>query len=293
MANITVTIVLSLKNTPLGWLTGWTYERLNVFHRFVGYLALGLTAVHGATYSAHFLHDGEAAFLRAPKEIYGIVAGFCFLTLVSAGVFLRRRRYELFYVIHVVFFILAMVFVALHQPETGKSIIYITVGGAGVWVLDRLVRAGRVLVYSVNNTASLYPLPGGGTRIVLRKAPVGARAGEHCFVWIPRIRMLETHPFTIVSTEPLEFVVAAQDGFTRELHDYAERHPGASLRASVEGSYGTRADVARYDAVVMIAGGSGASYTFAHVLEMCRRDEIASCPKIMFTWIVRDYGAFP
>lgn len=52
------------------------------------------------------------------------------------------------------------------------------------------------------------------------------------------IRAIETHPFTIVSATAfsLELVVASYDGFTKALHKHATQHPGAALRASIDGA---------------------------------------------------------
>ena len=293
VANICVTIFLSLKNNPLGWLTGWTYERLNVFHRIVGYLALAMTTIHGATYAAYFLYEGNAARLRVVDEIYGMVAGGAMLILVSVAVVLPRRYYEAFYILHISFFVVAIVFIGRHQPETSKNIVFATVAGAGIWVLDRMVRGIRVLVYSYSNTATLYPLPDGGTRIVLRKPPISPKPGQHCFVWIPRIRAIEMHPFTIVSLDPLEFVLSSNAGFTRDVHDYAVKYPGARLRASIDGPYGNCVNPMTYDTVVMIAGGSGASYPLSLALDMERRAGADARQRIVFVWIVRDQGTAP
>lgn len=252
-----------------------------------------MVSIHGATYTAYFMLQGNAARLRVVEEIYGMVAGGAMLIVVGAAVVLRGLRYEVFYALHVSFFVLAMIFIGLHQPEMSKTVIFAAITGAGVWVLDRLVRGARVLAYSYGNTATLHPLPGGGTRVVMRKTPVGARPGQHCFVWLPGIRAAEMHPFTITLTDPLGFVVSSRSGFTRDLHDHAVKHPGAPLRGSVDGPYGRRADLAPYDTVVMIAGGSGASYPLGIVHDMEQRGGLDPRQRIVFVWVVRDEGMSP
>ncbi|TEA13976.1 Ferric/cupric reductase transmembrane component 2 [Colletotrichum sidae] len=288
IANIAFVVFLSLKNTPLGYLTAWSYERLNILHQIAGYVTMALIIVHGATYSSYFIEANNAARLRVHEEIYGIASGFTFLTLVLAGAVVRFWHYELFYVLHVSFFAISMVLVALHQPEAAKKIIIVTALGAALWLLDRLVRLVRVVLYSFNNTATVHPLPHGGTRVVLKKAPFGASPGEHCFLWIPKIRALEMHPFTIASTSPLTFVINSYDGFTRQLHEYATRNPGATLKASVEGSYGTFPNPADYDKIVLVAGGSGASFTFGTALNLISRLGPGSRHSVVFVWMVKD-----
>lgn len=290
IANIAFVIFLSLKNTPLGYLTAWSYERLNVLHQIAGYVTMAMIIVHGSTYSSYFIKQGNFARLRVPEEIYGIASGFTFLTLVLAGAIVRLWYYELFYILHVSFFAISMVLVGLHQPEMTKKIIIVTAVGASIWVFDRVVRFVRVVLYSFNNTATVHPLPHGGTRIILKKAPYGSSPGEHCFLWIPKIRAFEMHPFTMAATDPLEFVVNSYDGFTRELHEFAVRNPGATIKASVEGSYGTFPNPAEYDKIVLVAGGSGASFTVGTALNLLKRITQGSKHSIVFVWMVKDPG---
>ncbi|KAK1983493.1 ferric reductase like transmembrane component [Colletotrichum cereale] len=289
IVNIAFLVFLALKNTPLGYLTAWSYERLNVLHQIAGYVTMALIIVHGATYSSYFIGVGNLARLRVHEEIYGIVSGFTFLVVVLAGAIVRFWYYELSYILHVSGFAISMVLVGLHQPELSKNIIYITAAATGIWLLDRAIRLVRVVAYSFNNTATVHPLPNGGTRITLKKAPYGASSGEHCFLWIPKIRALEMHPFTIAAMDPLEFVINSYDGFTRDLHEYAVRNPGATLKASVEGSYGTFPNPAEYDKVILVAGGSGASFTVGTALNMLKQLTQNSRQSIVFVWMVKEH----
>ncbi|KAM5381705.1 hypothetical protein ACJZ2D_002925 [Fusarium nematophilum] len=288
VANICLTVFLSLKNTPLGYLTGWSYERLNILHRVSGLTTLLLVIVHAASYSSFFLEQQNAARLRVNEEIFGIVAGFSLLTMATAALTLQRRRYELFYVLHVLFFVVSLVFICLHHPTAAERVIIAMGLAAGMWLLDRLVRASRLFYHGINNTATLQPLPNGGTRVILSKRLLGAKSGEHAFLWIPGIRRFETHPFTITNAEPLEFVVASRDGFTRDLHQHALENPGAVLKASVEGPYGQVPDPARYDKVVIFAGGSGGSFAFGSALRLLGASEGSVQRDVTLVWTMRN-----
>ncbi|KAH7247716.1 hypothetical protein MRS44_010812 [Fusarium solani] len=288
VANTVLTVFFSLKNTPLGYLTGVSYERLNILHRISGLTTFLLVVVHAASYSSFFLDQQNSARLRVREEIFGIVAGFSLLTVVMVALTLQRRRYELFYVLHVVFFVVSLVFISLHHPTAAERVIIAMGLAAGMWFLDRLVRVSRLVYHGINNTATLQPLPNGGTRVILNKKLLGANPGEHAFLWIPGIRRFETHPFTIARTEPLEFVVASQDGFTRDLHQYALKNPGAILRASAEGPYGQIPDLARYDRVVIFAGGSGGSFAFGSALRLLRASEGSDKTDATLVWSMRN-----
>ncbi|KAF5586599.1 ferric-chelate reductase [Fusarium pseudoanthophilum] len=268
IANLLIVVLLSLKNTPVVVFMTSSYERLNILHRITGYTTLIFAIVHSCSYAAVFGAQNFLQRLLAREEIFGMVAMGSFLVLGFAGAVLRTWWYELFYYLHVAFWILAVIMTGLHQPEPSKKVLYVIFASAGIWVLGRVIRLARIIANSANNTVTLTPLPNGGTRVTLAKVPFGSSSGKHGFLWIPAVRAIETHPFTMVATDPLEFVVAAHDGFTQALHKCALESPGITLKGSVEGPYGNHPDVKGYDKVMLIAGGSGASFTVGAALDM-------------------------
>ena len=288
IANMVLLVFLALKNTPLAFLSSYPYERLNSLHQYAGYSTILFTIIHVSLYCTYFVQAGRPTRLLYTNEIFGMVAALSFLALGITGGIVRRFNYELFYVLHVSFWVLAVVMVGLHQPELSKKIIFGTCVAGGMWGLDRLIRFVRLMAYSTNNTVIVTPLSHGATRVTLKKPPVGAVAGKHCFLWIPRIRTIETHPFTMSSTEPTEFVINSYDGFTSDLHQYAAKHPGAELKASVEGPYGTFPDPTACDKLVLVAGGSGATFTFGTALHMLKSMSPDDNKSITFVWVVRD-----
>lgn len=288
IANLLITIFLSLKNTPLAILTASSYERLNILHRVAGYTTLIFIIVHSCAYAAMFGMQGLIKRLTERDEIFGMVATGSFLVLSIAGAFLRSWWYELFYYIHVTFWIVAIITTGLHQPEPSKKVLYAAAVAGGIWFLERIVRFIRIVINSTNNTVTLMPLPNGGTRVTLTKAPLRSAPGKHGFLWIPAVRAAETHPFTIVATSPLEFVVAAHDGFTQTLHKYALQSPGIKLKASVEGPYGTFPDASEYDKVVLVAGGSGASFTVGAALNMLEKLGEEDVKEVEFIWMIKN-----
>lgn len=102
------------------------------------------------------------------------------------------------------------------------------------------------------------------------------------------------HPFTIVSTNPLELVVSANDGFTKDLLSFASQNPGYKLRASYDGPYGTIPNFIKFDHVVLIAGGSGASFTCGVALDLIRTARTSTTKSIVhFIWVIRERGKGP
>ncbi|KAI0540483.1 ferric reductase NAD binding domain-containing protein [Xylaria digitata] len=288
-ANLAFVVFLALKNTPLAFLTVYSYERLNSLHQIAGYTTLLYTILHAGTYTGYLIKGGRIYILQEEAVTAGIVLGFAMFFTVLAGMTLRRMKYELFYIIHLVLFVVIVVTLGLHRPhlEEERALI-VTIIIAGLWLFDRLLRITRLAYNSINNEATIYPLPNGGTRIVLKKPIARARPGKHCYVWLPRIRAFETHPFTIVATGPMELIINTYSGFTSDLHKYANENPGATLKASVEGPYGTLPDPMDYDKVVLVAGGSGATFTTGLAVDMIQRLSPDSTKHIEFIWVTRN-----
>lgn len=184
-----------------------------------------------------------------------------------------------------------LVLVGMHRPDFAKHSIIIILFTGSMWVADRALRFVKLSAFGFGNTATLTALPHGGTRVVLHKSPPRAVAGAHCFLWIPGVRAAETHPFTIVSTNPLEFTVASYDGFTRDLHDHAQKHPGAALKASIDGPYGVVPNFAVYTKVLFLAGGSGASFTLGVAADLVRKLGDSSRTTIEVVWVMKEQGS--
>lgn len=205
--NFVFVVFLALKNTPLAFLTAYSYERLNGLHQIAGYTAFLQAFMHGVIYLVYFINAGRSEVIHEDIVLAAYPLMAALILTVLAATILRRFNYESFYVVHVVLFLVIVVCLGLHRPQINpERILICTLIMAALWVSDRLLRAGRLVYNSVNNAATVYPLPNGGTRIVFKKSLSRARPGKHCYVWLPQIRAFETHPFTIASTNPLELV---------------------------------------------------------------------------------------
>ena len=177
----------------------------------------------------------------------------------------------------------------MHQPSFSKGAIIITLFAASLSFMDRAICIFKLCCNFMGNHAALTALPNGATRVILRQSS-NATPGSHAFVWLPAIRFAETHPFTLISSNPAEFVVRSRDGFTSALHQYAKDFPGKTLRCSLNAGFGKLPDFRNYDSVLLIAGGSGASFTFAVALDLSRNPGACPPDSITFVWVVRDEG---
>jgi predicted ferric reductase len=246
--------------------------------------------MHAVVYIIAWSKSNSLDQLLERTQVAGIVAGFAMVTILGTVLLLRKLRYEVFYVVHIVMFMLILITVRMHRPELATKTLIIVIFAASIWGLDRILRFMKISLFSFGNTVTINPLPHGGTRIVLRRSPRCTVPGSHCFLWVPGIRMAETHPFTVVSTAPLEFVIAACDGFTRDLHAFALKYPGRSLRASIDGPYGVIPDFNRANKILLIAGGSGASFSLGVAADIVRKLGDSTTTVIEVVWVVKEPG---
>ena len=272
-------------------MTAYSYERLNILHQAAGYCTVLFAVLHAVLYIVTDAQLGSLSDLLELEQIMGIVAGFAMLSMLTTALTIKRIRYEAFYIVHIVMFMLVIIGVGMHRSDFSEKSIYIVIFSACIWGSDRLLRGFRILLHCFGNRANIYPLPQGGVRIVMRRTPWRAVSGTHVFLWMPSVRAIETHPFTIVSTNPLEVVISAQDGFTSDLFALASKQPGALLRASYDGPYGTLPNFAKFEHVLLVAGGSGATFTIGVALNLIRTFSAnAAKPFIHFIWVIRDDG---
>lgn len=288
--NLPVLYILAAKNNHLlGWITGWSYEGLNIFHRRLGEWLTIVAIVHVVGMVIGFYQ------LLAPFGytlgwystrmiiIFGIIAFYAYLVIyfTSVGRF-RQRFYELFLALHIVFQVIGLATLFLHhyqtQPYVGAAVV--------IWVLDRGV--SRIACKSQSFVVTLEVAADEETVLVYCDVPIhrskfpwagiksGWHAGQHVFLTVPSMgfkHRFQTHPFTIASPAPpqhltngswpLQLTIRAQHGFSRELLQYAKHHQ--HTKALVEGPYSSDEVLKclkRSDRVCLIAGGSGIAVTY-------------------------------
>jgi len=175
-------------------------------------------------------------------------------------------------------------------PIISPKTIGIVALAAGLWVADRSLRFTRWVYYGVGNYCVLTPLPEGAVRVVMHRS-IKAAPGSHMFLWVPGVRLIQTHPFTLCSNEPAEMVIHGRDGFTKALHAAASAQPGMKLRAALEGPYGHVPDAREYDKIVLLAGGSGITFTLAIALDWARHVRMRKHKSTLdFIWTVKSRG---
>lgn len=215
----------------------------------------------------------------------GIAAGSSMVAIGITALSLHKILYEIFYIIHIVCYMLVLITLGMHRPDPMEDVLWMVVFAAALWFSDRILRICRFLWYVGDNTATVTALPHDGMRIVLGQFSRRAVIGSHIYLWIPSIRAIESHPFTVVSTNPIELVVKVRNGFTRDLQKVTAQS-NTKLKASMDGPYGSLPDYSLFDHIVLIAGGSGASFTFGIACDLVKGERHS----ISFHWVIQILG---
>jgi NAD(P)H-flavin reductase len=327
VANFPYLYILAAKNQPLKFLTGQSYESLNLIHRQLGELLCLEALLHfgGMVVTWYEIIRpngfGLIRFLLLKVTFLGLIAliSYELLYFTSLARF-RQRWYELFLGLHIALQVVGLVFVFLHhsaaKPYVGVSL--------AIFLIDRLVyRIGvksstveaRATIMEDDETVKL------STTIIIqrhRRYPgvlgkpitVGWLATDHVFVTIPslgRKHILQAHPFTIASRAPtpendkadLELLIRARDGFSADLLMRARSHKSLSLR--LDGPYGSphaRTLLESSSLAFIIAGGSGIAVAWPlinHLLDIGRSTDTEIAPgttirgrRIVFVWVIHE-----
>ncbi|KAF2086671.1 ferric reductase transmembrane component [Saccharata proteae CBS 121410] len=295
-ANLPILYLFAAKNQPITWLTGHSYESLNIFHRRLGEIVCALALVHfigmiGVWYTLLVPFGFTfVRFMTSHVTLLGLGAFVCYelLYVTSLGT-LRQRGYELFLFLHVFLQAGALVFLYLHHPHAR---LYVGIALA-IFLVDRVVY--RLNIKMTTTRVDLKVLDDKETvmlsgdwsvpesagflkRLLRRTVGQGWSPTDHVFLTVPAIshkHVVQAHPFTIASAAPnkpdgessshawFNLLIRAQSGFSRDLVEYAHTHSTASVR--LDGPYGSAHPfhlLQTSDLAIIVAGGSGIAVAF-------------------------------
>jgi len=291
VANLPLLYLLAAKtNQPLRFLTGWSYEGLNLLHRRLGEWMTAFGTLHsfgmfGVWYT--LLRPQDYSWLRFVSSRLVLVGIFALVAYVAIYVtsvgWIRQLYYEVFLGLHIILQVGALVFLFFHHHGARPYVL----AALGIWALDRMV--SRMVLSSKKFVATLEVAPDQQTVLLFCDIPSkksttgvtqhmshGWRAGQHVFVTVPGLgwkHQLQAHPFTIASpapprnaaqqTWPLQLIIRARNGFSKELLAFAQSHQHVDVW--LDGPYGSTEvleAVQCADRVLLVAGGSGIAVTY-------------------------------
>lgn len=318
---------LGTKNNIVSLITGISYDKLNYVHRMIARVVFILLCVHAG--SEVVRNSPFQPYFAEQWLIWGLIAtvAFAILCIVSLRP-VRAQAYELFFYVHFAMVFIFLIGAYVHTQNFSVAFwIYPCFVIWGLDRLIRVIRLvvfnhsyfGLRSGSMMDATAEF--LSGDFVRLRLhRPSHFHWAPGQTAYLIMPSVSRLpfEAHPFTIASLnstlfdvpeeqEPtsekcaeidlakgvapswkeLVFFINVRKGFTARLKDAALK--GDKIKVFVDGPYGPSPNLGSYDTSVLIAGGSGVSYTLPVLLDIIERvrNGESKCRRIVFIWSIR------
>lgn len=298
--------LLASKTSILGFLAGTSYERLNWFHRWVGRTMFVTATVHGFHFYTEYMRADlfEDMVVMMPMIKYGLGAWAVLLwTLVSSFAPFRHMAYELFVLQHIVSAVVFLWLIYVHVPAYARYNVWFAIAAL---CFDRVYRT-VLLVWQnikfrpngsgckggqrVGHQAQVRAVGESITVVTIKDVHFKWRAGQHLYLWMPKVGLLEAHPYTIASAHQLpetcicnsiQLVVRKHNGFSRRLHNFAAKAQVAGkkekITAFVSGPYGVPPRWDIYETLILISASTGASFTLP-ILESVMSTKRRVCTK--------------
>ncbi|KAJ8468284.1 hypothetical protein ONZ45_g17299 [Pleurotus djamor] len=320
-AQIPIIFLFATKNSILSLLLGpgAGYEKLNFIHRWSSRTMFICVIIHGSMWiNNHLIWDIE--ILGEQKETSGIAAfGILCILVLSSLRPVRRMFYQSFFVVHVLGFVSFFITICYHTPY------------ATPWIFPPLAFYGfdmllRFFRYRIKD-AILVPVGDQMTLVRIPNCDAGWVAGQHVRLRVFFSgRIFESHPLTIASAPSLISCTDANGillgarvcgDWTKALNAYAssevERLTSHQVKEKktrrsesvdvpvhimIDGPYGgSSVDLGEYESALLVAGGSGITFTLGMLDDIVGRCVTLNRPagektrRIEFAWCIKSFGA--
>ncbi|KAH7097334.1 hypothetical protein BKA62DRAFT_451264 [Auriculariales sp. MPI-PUGE-AT-0066] len=289
-------IAFAAKVNFIGLITRTSHERLQVFHRWAALVMFIPSLVHTFPFIVNEMKEGTMSYTWRTSPFYWSgVAALVPQTLLVAGSwgFFRNSYYETFKKFHYLAATIFMAALFLHCNFRLSSWDYFW-ATLGIWGTSFLVRFGRTLLTPGAATIEALPDRMLHVRITVRRS-FRWKPGQHVFVrFFFGSHFATSHPFTIANvcdgTGVVELALRVRDGITLALAEQATK--GSKVRVMLDGPHGHASlatDLRKYDRVLLLAGGSGATFTLPLFLDLVAQP---NGPRVEFVVVARTRGAF-
>lgn len=299
--------------TCAGYLIGSSHERLNWLHRWVSRTLLITVTIHGVFFLREWI---RADFVKLelsmmPMVKYGIGAWaillWTFLTSLSP---LRRIAYEVFVLQHIAAGAVFLWVLYVHVPYYAVYNVYWAIGAL---CFDRLVRGALLLgnnnriratkgcntSQKIGHEIQLQAMSDQITVITVKDVHLSWKAGQHIYLHLPWLGLLESHPFTIATPfktgegchcHEIQFAVRTQSGFSKRVNDCAHGKSGKeSLTGFIAGPFGAPPAWEAYESLILISASTGASYTLPILESILTRSGNTCTKRLSFLLCVKEW----
>lgn len=290
-----VILFAARNNIFIEW-TGWSYDTMQIYHRWVARVMMTHALIHSICFTALAV-IGHSITYRWQEVInwrFGNMATFSgIIMMIMAVNSFRSRFYEVFYFLHKCFYVVFMVGLFRHCWDFGwMGWIYASIA---VHALERGVRLYNVILSGWINEAYAESFDDNTFRVSVKYSERWELGpGKFCYLRILHKDLFwQAHPFSVYQSpneedKNIHFVIKAQGGATATIANYlaSQSSRSATLPVMIEGPYGVHAPVEKYDTVFLLAGGMGVTSTYSyalHLQKLARRGQ-----HIVFLWVIQD-----
>jgi ferric-chelate reductase len=284
------------RNNFFQYITRWKYSRFITFHKWLARLVILEVLVHSFAMSSQTYALHKMTRFHAPWYQWGIVGTvFGCLAWALAISPIRRRFYEIFVAIHIIFVSGFLYSSWIHAESQNYQQFYWAC--IAVWCFDRFIRIVRIILFGgIKNVEIEYFQ----TEEILRLTVPGskilkAQPGNHAFIhFLTFTRFLQSHPFTVYPSKTksgyVHFNCCVKKGMTKYLAQKclkAENNK-ISMKILVDGYYGETSYYQHYNKSVFITSGTGLSGPLFFATKLISN---TITEEVNLYWCVRTYSA--
>jgi len=290
---IPLLILFAGRNNIITSLTGIPFTSFIVFHKYVARMMWIHALIHSAGYLAYGVYaDRMAHYLHRWYYRWGIVATLCgLILLIQALHCFRTRAYETFLVLHIILAVMFIIGCWYHCRYLGwVEWIY---ASWALWIFDRILRVVRMWMFGFRNAEIELIADDTFKLSVLHDNWFKPFPGAFAYVYfITPTTFWQSHPFTIIDSALNEnettIYIKTKAGVTNRINKFLSKSGNKlTVKICVEGPYGHRAPMEKYDTALLLAGGNGIPGPYYHAIDLAKRE---SCTKqeIKLLWVIRN-----